>query len=193
MKCIKKFFKKKTAQVTSKVTKLKLGMIIPHTIKAQGAVAYDGKLSEYNYGLLLAYTLDIRTASRNIGGVHKAAKKLVDYGCNASIEPHFNAYNGKAYGAEILVLANDPESEIFARKVIELFVKKFPERKMRADYGIKKVFQGDRGYNNLKAAKSEGIRVAILTELFFGDNEKDWMEIYTHADFIREIQRELKC
>lgn len=162
------------------------GLIIPHTEKRKGALSYDGKYSEYVYGSIMAGMINIPHATRNYGGVFSAAKSLFKQGCNCSLEPHYNAYNGQAHGAEILVMKGDDLSAKYARLIMDDFSSKFPKRRLRHDNGIKWLRKGDRGYNNLKEAKSAGMEVALLSELFFGDNPKDFIKPSAQAQFLRQ-------
>lgn len=156
----------------------KYGFIIPHTRKSQGATSHNGIYSEYNYALSMLKDprlLHYHRFTRDDGGVAGAAKRLKEKGVNFSIEPHFNAYNGGAHGYEILVLKGDKKSEDQARLMLDYFASIYPGRRARHDNGIKLIEKGDRGYYNLVAAKKY-MDVAILSELFFGDNAIDFIK-----------------
>lgn len=160
------------------------GFIVPHTLKAPGATSVTG-LKEYFYGEQLCDLVDLPHATRNKAGVKGAAKRLVDvYKANAIIEPHFNAFNTKVSGAEILVLKGDDLSIRYAEFALLHFEDTFPDRKIR---GIKEMSKGGRGYWNLKHSKNATKGVAMLSELFFGDNENDYMNVSTQANFWRDF------
>lgn len=161
------------------------GIIIPHEKRAPGATSYNGKYSEYIYGMIMAQGIGLPYKTRDNGGVYGAAKKLVSEGVNATLEPHYNAYNGKAKGFEILVLKNDSLSAHYARLFIDDFKLEFPNRVARGDNGIKWISKGDRGYYNLINAKSAGAKVVLLSELFFGDNESDFLRTDEQSHFWR--------
>lgn len=158
------------------------GIIIPHTKVKPGASSYDRKYSEYQYAKEMAGIIALPNATRDKGGVYGAASNLISRGVNCTIEPHFNAYNGHVSGSEILVLKGDKLSEHYARLFIEDFCNKY-NRTPRHDNGIKFVSRGDRGYRNLVAAKDAGAEVAILTEMFFGDNYDDHLPFQEQAIF----------
>lgn len=158
------------------------GIVIPHDVARQGAMSADGRYSEYRYGKLMASMIELPYADRNNGGVAGAIKQLKAKKCNASVEVHFNAYNGHAHGAEILVLEGDDLSERYARLFVESFAERY-KRKLRHDKGIKKVKRGDAGYINLITAKANGMKVAMLTELFFGDNYEEFIPPTEQAMF----------
>ena len=164
------------------------GYIVPHTANAQGAEAPDsrGGISEYLYGVNIAIANEetVPWESRNDGGVKGASKRLVKAGVNATFEDHKNAYNHKVGGAEILIIKGDDLSRKYAEFILEAFAEKFPDRKIR---GIKERKKGGRGYNNLVAAKKAGADVALLGEMFFIDNEKDFIDPITYAEFIKEV------
>lgn len=168
------------------------GIIVPHERKAQGARTHSSvypPVYEYGYGLQLATYLSDRIPhkTRDSAGVYGAAKALLDIGCNATLEPHCNAFNGKAEGYEILVMAGDSLSKEYALNIISAFQTKYPERRKRQGDGVKEVKKGERGYYNLKNAKDAGVEVALLSELFFIDNIKDFMQPLEMSNFLREV------
>jgi len=168
---------------------LKFGLVIPHTKRSPGASGYNKRTNEYDYGLDMLAELDVPGATRDEDGISGAIKTLKLKGCNASLEPHYNAYNRKAYGSEILVLEGDNRSADIAYMMMEDFHLLYPKKRLRHDKGIKWVKRskdnksGDRGSWNLYVAKKNGMKVALLSELFFGDNESDWMSPPEQASF----------
>lgn len=162
------------------------GIIVPHTQASQGASSWDSIYTEYLYGLALVNLLPVPWGTRNNKGVYGAAKTLKERGCTCSLEPHFNAYNKRAHGAEILVMKGDDLSAKYARLIMDDFSEEFPTKRLRHDKGIKWVSRGDRGYNNLLKAKLAGMKVALLSELHFGDNERDFISPTVQAEFLKE-------
>ena len=162
------------------------GIIVPHTQASQGASSWDSIYTEYLYGLALVNLLPVPWGTRNNKGVYGAAKTLKERGCTCSLEPHFNAYNKRAHGAEILVMKGDDLSAKYARLFIEQFSDTYSDRRIRHGDGIKWVGKGDRGYRNLHSAKLGGMKVAILTELFFIDNPIDFINPSDMADFWKD-------
>lgn len=165
---------------------LKVGFIVPHTSKAQGASSFDGRYTEYQYATYMlnsALLGDFPYFTRNDGGVVGAAQKLYNEGVRFSIEPHFNSFNESVQGFELLVLKNDKESIRYAHLIADYYALTFPYKKPRGDRGVKELSRGDRGYRNLKDAKFAGMKVAILSELFFGDCSDDLISPSTQAQF----------
>lgn len=173
-------FKRKSKEIVP----AKFGIIVPHTVKKQGATSKKG-ISEYKYVCDMVQYLasDIRHSFRDFDGVRGAASTLSNLGCNASLEPHLNAFNGKAKGFEILIIKNDMASKFYAEMFAQHFSSEFPERVLRHRTGIKEVSKGDRGYNNLKTAKKNGMEIALLSEAFFIDNNSEWISPEEMADF----------
>lgn len=169
---------------------LKWGIIIPHTESSPGAYTThrlekygNEKISENFYGKKLAKALPhLPSQSRDLGGVFGAAHLLKASGCNASLEPHLNAYNTKAHGFELLVLEGDKASYNVAKSLVKAFKSRFPSRRIR-NGGIKLVTPKDRGYKNLRDARKAGMKIAILSEAFFIDNPNDWMSVEEMAKF----------
>lgn len=170
---------------------LNWGLVIPHTKDRQGALSFDEEVSEYIYGHRLARILEgiIPSATRDTDGIRGAIIDLLSKDCNASIEPHFNAYNGNVSGAEVLCLKGDYRSAELGSLLLEDLKQRWPHRKIRRknSNGIKWVAEGDRGYSNLALAKKLGMDIAILTELFFGDVAEDWLEPSDQAKLIKDL------
>lgn len=192
LNCFKKDYSKPSNPVGSHGEgvsfKPRWAYIVPHTEGAQGAETPDGLTSEYKYGLSVAVTNaeSIPWDDRNDGGVKGAVKRLVkgDKKVTATFEDHKNAYNNKVGGAEILVIRGDQLSKHYAELILDAFKVRFPKRNIR---GIKEMKKGGRGYNNLLAAKKAGADVALLGELFFIDNDSDFIPVNTYADFLKEV------
>lgn len=168
----------------------KWGIIIPHTEGRPGASGYKPtgrKIYEYQYGLELAIDSGFHFETRDDGGVYGAASRLAKKGITATIEPHKNAFNKKARGFELLVIKGDSLSGDYARMIAEEFHRRFPDRRLRHDNGIKWLKKGDRGYNNLVQAKKAGMEVAILGESFFIDNPNEWISPETMRQFWQEV------
>lgn len=170
--------------------KPRFGFIVPHTAKAQGAMSIY-QITEYQYWLSVITNLPTLNPSMiRSRGLDYAASNLAGKGVNVSIEPHFNAFNKSAHGMEVLILKGDSLSREYAVHMVELFRDHFPDRRVRHGDGILEVSRGDRGYKNLKIAKKY-MKAALLPELFFGDNEEDFMpreaSSYFFTEFVTEI------
>lgn len=165
--------------------KLNWGIIIPHTLKQKGAsglTPYGSRVYEYDYAVKMAsYLRHIPSETRNTKRIYDAAKFLVDNKeVTASIEPHLNAHDGTVEGFEILVLKDDHKSKKAALKIMDHFKMTFPSKRIRA---LREIRKDDNGFGNLTSAKAAGIEVALLTEAFFIDNPKDWINPETMSVF----------
>lgn len=173
-KCFKKKVRSHGNDGNVNPTDRKWSIIIPHTKKAQGARTKDN-YTEYKYGIVLADEMQYPYETRDEGGVKGAASRLVKRGFNCSLEPHKNAFNGKAHGFEILCLHDDELSIDVAEILAQAFKEKYPDRRLRHGNGVKKIRKGDRGYYNLRDAKRAGMMIALLSESFFIDNPNEWI------------------
>lgn len=166
----------------------KWGIIIPHTKKASGASSDKYNHNEYTYGMVMAEYSKFPYETRDLGGVKGAAARLRKRKVNASLEPHKNAYNGKAKGFECLVLEGDQLSYDYAAEIAMQFKRTFPTRVLRqSGTGVKVIKKGDRGYWNLAAAKAQGMEIALLSEAFFIDNDSEWIPPMEMTKFWREV------
>ena len=181
----KNLFKRKLPEPINEP--LNWGFIIPHTYKAQGASNKSGTITEYEYADKMAWKTKIHAQFRDNGGVSGAASRLSELGCNASIEPHLNAFNGKAKGFEILAIAGDSKSISEGIRIAKAFKERFPDRVLRHGNGVKIVHRGDRGYKNLEAARFAGMSVALLSEAFFLDNPDEWIDHQDMASFWESV------
>lgn len=159
---------------------MKLALIVGHTRVNPGARAvspinefeyeYNNKLAIEIYRLAKSIHLDCKIFSRD-GLSIEAVYGFVNDWCkldnSVSIELHFNAFNGKIEGTEVL-FDIEPNSVEFAREIQERLVVLF-KRKGKRDRGIKLLEEGDRGHRNLKAS----LVTSVIVEPFFGDNPED--------------------
>ena len=167
------------------------GILIPHLLTQPGAVCWHGGVAEYGYAVNMVQemALDIIYEDKELG-YGEAISHLMDKDINAIIEPHFNAHSVlKASGYEILVMKGDLLSEKYATEFLLEFSQMFPERRNR---GVKFLKEGDRGFINLLYMKFFGAKVAMLTELFFGDNKEDWLEWQDQARFWDQALKKYK-
>ena len=182
------FVKEQNSHGYGKPEALKWGVIVPHTQKAPGAVTKGGVVSEYNYAGFMAQKMKFSYFYRDGIGVLGAAKKLAQYGgCNASLEPHLNAFNNRARGFEILVMEGDRLSYDIAENIATAFKEAYPDRILRHGNGVKVVKKGDAGFYNLRDAKRGGMKVALLSEAFFIDNPDEWIDQIDMAKFWESV------
>jgi len=163
-----------------------LALLIGHDSKSGGAVGHfpisenNGAMNEYNfhYNVIaplvlnqkLDPTLDVKLFTRNFGGVAKAYDEI-NYWAKGkekvcAIELHFNAFNGKVSGTEVLYDLDPKDCVHLADQLQEYLCQAF--KRPSLSRGVKLVQEG-RGAYNLKLCKIPG----VITEAFFGDNPDD--------------------
>ena len=193
MKCFKKDYRKPSRDYGSHGTgesfKPVWGYVVAHGEGSDlGCFSHDKKWSETTHGEAVAVLTELPWEDRKEGrGVSGACRNLKKMGCNASWEDHRNAYKYpkvKAEGYEILYLAGDELSKKYAEIILEEFARRYPGRKNR---GLKAIKKGGRGYRNLLAAKKAGMDVALLGELFFLDNPRDFLSPKAVAEFLKDV------
>jgi N-acetylmuramoyl-L-alanine amidase len=158
-----------------------LAILVGHDFKSGGALGHFpiGVLNEYSFHynhiapLILNQKLDaeleVKIFTRNFGGVVKAYEDINIWAKNknaVAIEIHFNAFNSKAAGTEVLYDTDPIDNKRLATEIQEYLCQAF--KRPGLSRGIKLVNEG-RGAYNLKLCKIPG----VLTEAFFGDNVQD--------------------
>ena len=108
---------------------MKLGIVIGHTKRSQGAVAFDGQ-TEYVWNGKVAEQIlisakkysgiEVFVERRDVGGLRGAFERLKKLGVQSTIELHFNSFSKAAFGCECLALAGDIESITDADLVTDL-------------------------------------------------------------------------
>lgn len=151
-----------------------LGIIVGHERKSPGAVMAKSRVAEYFWNKDLAEIMQniakqegkIRTEIIYRDGIGRegAAKRARDLGCDAVIELHFNAFNGKALGTETLCTTDKKDIEFST--LVQKHMCIAMERKGMSR-GVKPISRSDRGATNVYLI---GDIVNCLTEPGFGDN-----------------------
>ena len=161
--------------------------LIPHTPTSRGAMAWNGiREYDYYYNILLHSKFQVN-GKKGFEEYFDIADQLVSLGFTTAIEPHFNAFNGRAAGAEILVMKGDQKSKNFARYLLGEFELKFPNRRLRYNAGVKELEEGDRGHSILTVLKNRGFKIAVIPELFFGDNKEDYIKPKDLIEFFENV------
>lgn len=170
-------------------TKKKIAIIIGHGAGDGGATGWNG-VEEYSYNHKVANILlenvhnhELKLFYRTASGIVGVASRVVLWQPDISIELHCNAYNGEAFGCEVLCLKDDIKSGEMAKSFAANFGAKF-NRKLRGDKGVKWIINSDRGYASLSALRPIG--QSILVEPFFLDNKNEWIEPLTYAEFLAQ-------
>lgn len=165
----------------------KIAVIVGHGNGDSGAMGWNG-MSEFNYNSFVAEMIEqsdtgkeIRVFYRGSSGIVGVAAKAIAWNPDMTLELHLNAYNGKAFGCEVLCLKSDSKSAEIGRSFAANFTTAF-NRKMRGEFGIKWIGSSDRGYTSLKAVSSA--KYSILVEPFFIDSKDEWIEPSNYADFL---------
>ncbi len=156
---------------------MKLAILVGHHHSKQGSLNYIGE-SEYLFNKRIA-----KKVSDNFSEVVQffiSSKQVNDFEPDMVFELHFNSFFMKAYGFEIMALADDFGSVRYAERVAQDFYEEYGYVKRRGD-GVYTVKEYDRGYNNLK--KLDAKRKIIFEPVFanFRTNESE--------DFFKDEKR----
>lgn len=174
----------------------KIALIVGHTREAQGAKAYTGEREwawNNNVATKVKYYLqgkkDVKIFYRDKDKSYKSAMKAIakevkEWGADFSLELHFNSFEKKAYGCEILVAEDAKNFEDTIRLADEWTDKlasKFnlkQRRKVKFNDntygdGVKVCKVGERGYWNLGYLAQYGIKTSFLIEPMFANLETD--------------------
>jgi N-acetylmuramoyl-L-alanine amidase len=162
--------------------KTKIALIVGHSKTAQGAVNYLGE-TEFSFNSRIAAmvekmfseresNVDLKVFFRPGGAaapaMAKVGKAVGEWGAKASLELHFNSFEGKAFGCEALVVLDSGEIPVeanFLNAMLNFFESEFKIKQR----GIKVVKKGDSGFLNLKSCKDNGVKMAFLFEPCFGN------------------------
>lgn len=152
----------------------RVGIIVGHTKKAQGAVSQCG-VTEYVYNSEIAERMLHFNAKDKIQffkifrdgvGIAGAYRKCIQLKCDAVIELHFNAFNGHATGTETLCSTNKDDIS-FAEMVQDEIVLELGLK----DRYVKSIPRSGRGGVNVYSFPTG---VNCLVEPGFGDNADDF-------------------
>lgn len=159
---------------------MKIGIIVGHTKKAQGAYSKTLGESEYVYNFGLAELIRARAESlgdqvkiekRDDGGISGAFKRILAWKPDCVIELHFNAANGKATGSECLFSDNYDKAGVRELALAHLLARGMADALGIVSRGVKeRTSRGERGFNNLSQSTNTA---CVLIESGFGDNPAD--------------------
>lgn len=164
----------------------KVALVVGHTSRAGGAHSSHFKMNEYKFyrnfmgPKIMNALLDLRIESkmffRDNGGYRQAYKDVIDWDADIVIELHFNAFNGKASGTEILLANNHDDPGLFEKEFAQDMVDKISGVLGISNRGLKfrPKEKGERGWHLVNQTRSIP---SILIEPFFGDNENDCREV----------------
>jgi hypothetical protein len=173
-----------------------LAIVVGHDRKAPGANALAPPFAqqmraEYVWNSELAQMIVAEAKARNIrseifyrdrGGVPGAYADAAAWNPQATVELHFNCYNGTVAGTETLFGAERsvPWAKALQTEMVALY-----KRTGVADRGLKDRSTGGRGHNSVTR-----IHPSALIEPFFGDHAGDAaMAVATKADLAKTILR----
>lgn len=161
---------------------MKLGIVIGHNSRQSGAFGVAPiKASEFDFNSEVAEIMDEMAGEFGFDAkvfkridrssyaqeIREVYKKTDTWGAQVSIELHFNAFDGKTRGTEVLA---GPSSDSLrtAMAVHKSLVALF-KRDFKTDRGVKDYRPGIRGELSLISGRAP----AILVEPFFGDSAED--------------------
>lgn len=157
--------------------RITLGVIVGHSRAAQGAMM-PNKMTEYVFNSRIAQLMNeyVKLQKKNVDvmiifrdgiGIGGAYKRAAELKCDAVIELHFNAVDGKVAGTETLC-SNDPEDIKLASFVQEAMCRVFERKGNSRGIQVKKAT--DRGGQSVTSFLK---KPNCLVEPFFGDNPKE--------------------
>jgi len=159
---------------------VKIGIIVGHTKKSQGAFSKTLGQSEYVYNSGLAAMIaehaaglsdQVKIETRDVGGVAGAFKRILAWKPDCVIELHFNAANGRASGAETLFSDNYDAHGIRELALAQLTARAMADALGIPSRGVKeRTSSGERGFFNLSQTTKTP---CVLIESGFGDNPVD--------------------
>ena len=152
-------------------------LIVPHEARKPGAWSPQLGASEYKYMELFLNgplsdefrqkDVDCHVIYRDGVGISGAYKKALSLKPALIMEWHFNAYNGKANGFEILYKPDLQKEKDLANDILDVFKHVLGSK----NRGLKVISKkGERGFYNVSQTSKIP---SILLEPFFGDNKKD--------------------
>lgn len=158
----------------------KMALLVGHDKLNQGALAYTGE-TEYVFNSYIAKLVD-RGFKRVLGAagyelfiVDKTGvpenvliKRLADNEVWAAVELHFNSFDGKARGCEVLISKNSPRFNLAFRqadKFSDLLEREFGVFQRHGD-GVKVIEKGARGSRVLSSLDKHGIVGWIIEPCF---------------------------
>lgn len=172
---------------TYQLTK-KIAILVGHGAGDSGAICFNG-LAEHEYNKRVSQILQAKFPNLQVyfksssGGWAPVYAKLALYRPDLSVELHLNAYNGKAFGCEVLI--TNEVSRSVAEQFASMFCKKF-NRTMRGAKGVKWLGRGDRGFGNVYSANKVS-KKSILVEPFFCDNKNEWIPVEEYSETLVEF------
>ena len=150
---------------------MKKAFIIGHNEKNQGAYSEILKVTEWGlYKSLTSELLQMGDVYTHDSLIESYTKRMKDTASKINTQDydlvvalHFNMFNGKASGCEVLFISE--KGRVFGSN----FCHYYTESTGTKNRGAKKVERGGRGFEEIFNPKAP----AILVEPFFGDSETD--------------------
>ena len=169
-----------------------IALVVGHARPVDEGNVGAGGVSEEEYNLPLVRKVAGRLEARGIKvivityipandyepAMRWLAKHLLDNKATAAIEFHFNDFDGKAKGHEVLHWERSKRGITLAESVLESIDRKFPWHLSR---GLKAKTSRDRGALFLSLTHCP----ACICEPFFGDNPAEWNQF----DDFDEVER----
>lgn len=168
---------------------MKIGIVVGHNSRAQGAVRCTDKRTEFDWngelaGLIQAHDpANVRVFRREFGGGYSAEIDRVyaqtdAWGADVTIEMHFNgSANPEANGC--LMLSSGTAGSLALARALQ---ERCRAALGNADRGVQVRSRHDRGGRSLW----QGRAPAVMTEPYFGSNAKECVRAQVRMDELAE-------
>jgi len=163
---------------------MKIAVVVGHQEKSPGAINKDFGVSEFAFNRILAHDIELNFAKYNksdeCGVVYRETtfKELPDQlnelGMDLIVSLHANAFNGEAFGCEMLYYHKSEKG----KKVAQILQDKLLTLFQSNDRGIKPRTTEDRGGYLLRYTKAP----CVICEPFFIDENEDYRDAQKHFD-----------
>jgi N-acetylmuramoyl-L-alanine amidase len=180
------------------MSRLKLGVVVGHNIKSQGAVRRDTGETEFSYNSRLAEmivsmgkdtNIDVKVFIRTAGlgytrEIRKVYKEVDAWGADLSMELHFNSAAATSAGGTETLSSGSKNSLIFAEEIQEQLLLTMGSRNRGVK--VRNSRTKGRGYMSLISGRAP----AVIIEPFFGSNPAD-LKATDQESEMEEIARAL--
>ena len=189
IKCLKNLFNKQKIRKESDIKHKQktVCLIVPHSKKKKGAYSKELGHHEYTYindfyekslvPALMKRYIQAKVIKRDGLGIVGAYREALKYRPCMIMEWHFNAFNGKARGFEILFKEDLAHEVLLAQNMLYCLLGALGTKKR----GLRRKLKGERGFVNVSQTSKIP---SLLLEPFFGDNSEDALNFHEKREIL---------